>query len=116
MTRDADLTGLLQAWSHGDAEALERAALERIRQQERETRVRPVHVALVLHGLGRDSEALHELSRAVDGRDPAVTFLGVDPRWDGLRTAPGFQALLSRVNLLEVSNRVLGSGAGPAGR
>ena len=92
------------------------AALERIRRQERETRVRPVHVALMLHGLGRDSEALHELSRAVDGRDPSVTFLGVDPRWDGLRTSPSFQALLSRVNLLEVSNRVLNSGAGSAGR
>lgn len=85
------------------------AALAAIRQRERETRVRPVHVALVLHGLGRDSEALHELSRGVDGRDPTVTFLGVDPKWDGLRTSPTFQALLSRVNLLEVSNRILAS-------
>jgi hypothetical protein len=92
------------------------AALEGIRRQERETRVRPVNVALVLHGLGRDSEALQELSRAVDGRDPAVTFLGVDPKWDGLRTSPSFQALLSRVNLLEVSNRVLASRARSAGQ
>ena len=92
------------------------AALERIRRMEAETRVRPVHVALVLHGLGRDSEALYELSRAVDGRDPVVTFLGVDPKWDGLRTSPSFQALMSRANLLEVSNRVLGGLAGSAGR
>ena len=92
------------------------AALQRIRRMEAETRVRPVHVALVLHGLGRDSEALHELSRAVDGRDPAVTFLGVDPKWDALRASPSFQALMSRANLLEVSNRVLGSRVGSAGR
>ena len=78
--------------------------------------MRPHHVALVLHGLGRDSEALHELSRAVDGRDPAVTFLGVDPKWDELRASPSFQALMSRANLLEVSNRVLGSRAGSAVR
>ncbi len=103
---------LARAGRRAEAEA----ELERIRGQERETRVRPANVALVLHGLGRDGEALHELSRAVDGRDPAVTFLGVDPRWDGLRTSPSFQALLSRVNLLEVSNRVLGSGARSGGR
>jgi hypothetical protein len=96
---------LARAGRRAEAEA----ALERIRRQERETRVRPIHVALVLHGLGRDGEALDELSRAVDGRDPAVTFLGVDPKWDGLRTSPSFQELLSRVNLLEVSNRVLAS-------
>jgi hypothetical protein len=38
-----------------------------------------------------------------------MTFLGVDPKWDELRGSPSFQALLSRVNLLDVSNRVLGS-------
>jgi len=92
------------------------AALERIRRMEAETRVRPIHVALVLHGLGRDTEALHELSRAVEGRDPVVTFLGVDPKWDGLRASPSFQALLSRANLLDVSNRVLGDLAGSSGR
>ena len=103
---------LARAGQRAEAEA----ALERIRRLEAETRVRPVHVALVLHGLGRDSEALHELSRAVDGRDPTVTFLGVDPKWDELRASPVFQALLSRANLLEVSNRVLGSRARPTGR
>jgi hypothetical protein len=84
------------------------AALERIRRLEAATWVRPIHAAMVLHGLGRDGEALKELGRAVDGRDPAVTFLGVDPRWDELRGSPSFQALVSRANLLEVSNRVLG--------
>jgi tetratricopeptide (TPR) repeat protein len=84
------------------------AALARLRRIEAEIRVRPLHLALVLHGLGRDTEALHELARAVDGRDPGVTFLGVDPRWDGLRDAPPFQALMARAHLLEVSNRTLG--------
>jgi eukaryotic-like serine/threonine-protein kinase len=103
---------LAKAGRRAEAEA----ALERIRRLEAETRARPHHVALVLHGLGRDREALHELSRAVDGRDPAVTFLGVDPRWDELRASPVFQALLSRANLLEVSNRVLDGFTGSAGR
>jgi tetratricopeptide (TPR) repeat protein len=95
------------ALAKGGRRADGEATLERIRSLERETRVRPVHIALTLHGLGRDEEALHELSLAIEGRDPAVTFLGVDPKWDGLRTSPSFQALVSRVNLLDVSNRVL---------
>lgn len=103
---------LARAGRRGEAEA----ALERIRRLERETWVRPLHAALVLHGLGRDEEALHELGRAVDGRDPAVTFLGVDPKWDALRASPSFQALMSRANLIEVSNRARGGLTGSAGR
>jgi TolB-like protein/cytochrome c-type biogenesis protein CcmH/NrfG len=87
------------------------AALEQIRGLERQQYVRRVHVAMVLHGLGRDEEALQELSQSVEVRDPALTFLGVDPKWDRLRTSPAFQAVLSRVNLLEVSNRALASRA-----
>jgi eukaryotic-like serine/threonine-protein kinase len=92
---------LARAGRRAEAEA----ALEHIRGLERQMYVRAVHVALVLHGLGRDDEALQELSRAVEVRDPTVTFLGVDPKWDELRTSPAFQALMSRVNLLEVSNK-----------
>jgi tetratricopeptide (TPR) repeat protein len=104
------------ALAKGGRRADGEAALERIRSLERETRVRPVHIALTLHGLGRDEEALHELSLAIEGRDPAVTFLGVDPKWDGLRTSPSFQALVSRVNLLDVSNRTLADHVPPANR
>jgi hypothetical protein len=43
----------------------------------------------------------------VDVRDVRVTRLGVDPKWDELRGSASFQALLARIHLLEVSNRVL---------
>jgi tetratricopeptide (TPR) repeat protein len=85
------------------------AALAWIRRRERERYVRPAHAALLLHGLGRDEEALKELARAVHVRDVGLTFLGVDPKWDELRGSPGFQAVLSRANLLDVSNRVRAS-------
>ena len=61
--------------------------------------------ALVLHGLGRDDEALLRLQAAVNARDQDVTFLGVYPWWDDLRQVSGFRAILSQVNLLEVSDR-----------
>lgn len=84
------------------------AMLQGIRGQARDRYVPPQHIALVLHALGRDDEALEQLGRGVDVRDPYMTFLGVDPKWDQLRGSPSFQAVLSRVNLLEVSNRVRG--------
>ena len=71
-----------------------------------ERHVTPLAEALVLHALGRDDEALVRLQAAVDNRDVLVTFLGINPRWDELRGAPAFRELLSRVNLLEVSDRI----------
>jgi hypothetical protein len=89
------------------------AALEWIRRQERETSyVPPQHLALVLHGLGRDEEALAELRRGVEVRDVTLSFVGVDPRWDELRGSPSFQAVMSRLNLLEVSNRTCRAAGG----
>jgi serine/threonine-protein kinase len=101
------------ALAKGGQRAEAEAALEHIRRLEAETRVPPLHFALALNGLGRHGEALQELSRAVDGRDPGVTFLGVDPKWDDFRASPVFQALIARANLLEVSNRVLDGLASP---
>ena len=93
---------LARAGRRAEAEAI----LERIRRQARERYVKPTHEALVLHALGRDDEALAQLRRAVEVRDLTLTFLGVDPKWDELRGSPAFQAVLSHVNLLDVSNRV----------
>jgi hypothetical protein len=70
-----------------------------------ELRARQRNRAVVLLALGRDEEALAEIARAIDARDVAATFLGVDPRWDTLRRHPAFTALLSRVGLANVSNR-----------
>ncbi|HVE66073.1 MAG TPA: tetratricopeptide repeat protein, partial [Thermoanaerobaculia bacterium] len=62
--------------------------------------------ALVLHGLGRNPEALRRLQDAVDERALAVTFLGVYPWWDDLRDHPEFRRLLFRVHLVEVSDEI----------
>ena len=35
-----------------------------------------------------------------------VTFIGVDPTWDGLRGWQPFRDAAKRVNLLEVSDRI----------
>jgi hypothetical protein len=96
------------ALARGGQRAEAEALLERILARQRDKYVPPTHPALVLHGLRRDEETLRQLHRALEVRDPALTFLGVDPKWDDLRSSPAFQAVVSRVNLLEVSNRAAG--------
>ncbi len=98
------LRGYALGKSNRRAEA--ETVLAEILSQARASYVKPVHIALVLHGLGRDDEALAELHRAIEVRDPTVTFLGVDPKYDGLRDSPSFKDVLARANLLEVSNRI----------
>jgi tetratricopeptide (TPR) repeat protein len=87
-----------------------RAQAEMVLQQlhgfGRERYIPPYHLALVLHALGRDDEALERLREAVEARDWFVIFLGTDPKWDDLRSTPAFDALLSRANLLEVSRAI----------
>jgi tetratricopeptide (TPR) repeat protein/TolB-like protein len=81
------------------------------RRQEAEALIAPIRAqgsspAILLHALGRDDEALALLQSAVAQRHVSVTFLGVDPRWDDLRDSPAFRDVLSRANLLDVSNRI----------
>jgi len=80
----------------GEAEA----ALAEIARQRREAYVPPTYDAFVLHGLGRDDEALVQLQAGIDARDVLATFLGIDPTWDDLRHTAGFRGLLAQVNLL----------------
>jgi serine/threonine-protein kinase len=97
-----------------------RADAERVLEglRTRTPRGIPYAEAVVLHGLGREQESLRRLQNAVEDRTLGVTFLGVYPVWDNLRNSPEFRRVVSRVNLLEVSDRILrdfvrSRGAGP---
>jgi tetratricopeptide (TPR) repeat protein len=73
--------------------------------------------ALGFQALGRKQEAMAELSRAIDARVVMVTFVGVDPKWDGLRGWQPFRDAARRVNLLDVSDRTAAlAAAGPSSR
>jgi tetratricopeptide (TPR) repeat protein/TolB-like protein len=78
--------------------------LEQVKSTGSGSRTFPLE-ALVLHGLGRDEEALAALRKAIAGRSMMVTFLGVDPKWDDLRGVSAFQDILRQANLLEVSEK-----------
>ncbi len=61
--------------------------------------VPPYNIAIVYAGLGDSEAALLWLEKGLELRDVRLVFLLVDPRWDGLREEPRFQALLRRLHL-----------------
>jgi serine/threonine protein kinase/Tfp pilus assembly protein PilF len=56
----------------------------------------PYHLAILYHGLGNDNEAMMWLERGLEQRDPKMTFLIVEPKWNDLRANPRFQEIVKR--------------------
>lgn len=92
----------LMGYTHavsGKRKEAEAALLElsRISQQKY---VPPYNMAILHHGLGNSDEALGWLERAFKDRDVHMVFLGVEPKWDGLRNNARFVSLLKRMRLV----------------
>jgi len=100
--------------SHGNSEAIgsigyvealaghkdkARAVLEELKALSNQRYIPPSNVGLVYNALDDQNEALSSLETACDERDPRVTLLKVDPRWDSLRPDPRFVAILKRIGL-----------------
>ncbi|CAN5670748.1 hypothetical protein BH24ACI1_BH24ACI1_15830 [soil metagenome] len=60
--------------------------------------VPPYHIALVYNGLGEQDETFAWLERGFQQRDPKMTFLKVEPKWNNLRDEPRFVDLMRRMN------------------
>ena len=86
-------------------QAYEQKGMLREAIAELETAVRlaggsPVYQASLAHlGLGNNVKVFDLLNAAVRERSPRAAFLGVEPRFDGLRADPKFQQLLRSVGL-----------------
>ena len=57
------------------------------------------NIALIYAGLGDTEEALSWLETGLEQHDVRLVFLGIDPRWDGLRNEPRFQSIARHLNL-----------------
>jgi len=79
-------------------EAKARTILEELQRLSTQHYIPPYNTALVYAGLREQDQAFAQLEKACDDRDVRVTLLGVDPRWNSLRSHPRFQAILNRID------------------
>ncbi len=74
-----------------------RAALEELLRLSTERYVPPYPIAMIYNGLGERDEAIAWLERGYEQREPRMSFLKVEPKWNNLRSDPRFQDLMRRV-------------------
>jgi eukaryotic-like serine/threonine-protein kinase len=74
-----------------------RILLEKLLKLSKETSIPASHIALLYNALGENDETFKWLERAIEQRDPKMTFMKVQPRWNNLRDDPRFQDILKRV-------------------
>jgi adenylate cyclase len=61
--------------------------------------VPPYNIALIYNALEMRDNALEWLEKGYQLRDPKMTFLKVEPKWNNLRNEPRFVDLMKRMNL-----------------
>lgn len=74
-----------------------RAMIKKLLQLSTTRFAPPYHIALIYNGLGETDEAFAWLENGYAARDPKMTFLKVEPKWNNLRGDPRFQDLMRRV-------------------
>ena len=73
--------------------------LKELRMRAPQENISGYQIALVHIGLGETQEALGALRQAYRERSTLLTYIGMDPRFDPLRSDPAFQELLRRIGL-----------------
>lgn len=72
--------------------------LRELKAASEKSYVPPYNLAMVYNGLGNSAETMKWLEKAYEEKDVHMVFLGVDPKWDKLRSDPGFASLMKRMN------------------
>ncbi len=87
--------------SSGEQQNIEeaRAILNDLLQLSGQRYISPYHIALIYAALGDKDEAFNWLNRALDERADYLVYLGVDPRFNDLRSDARFQNLVQRIGL-----------------
>jgi tetratricopeptide (TPR) repeat protein len=76
-----------------------RDVLDKLLKLSKERFVPPYHIASIYNGLGDRDQVFEWLERGFEQRDPKMTFLKVDPKWNNVRDDPRFMDLMRRVGL-----------------
>jgi tetratricopeptide (TPR) repeat protein len=73
--------------------------LDELQYRAKRENVPALSVAQVYAGLGEKDKTFEWLEKGIERKDEEMTWLGVDPRFDGFRSDPRFTDLLRRMNL-----------------
>jgi DNA-binding winged helix-turn-helix (wHTH) protein/TolB-like protein/Tfp pilus assembly protein PilF len=76
-----------------------RAALKELLKLSTTKYVPPYNIALIYNALGETDNAVEWLEKGYEQRDPKMTFLKVEPKWNNLRNEPRFVDLMKRMKL-----------------
>lgn len=76
-----------------------RAALKELLKLSATKYVSPYNIALIYNALDERDNALVWLEKGYEQRDPKMTFLKVEPKWNNLRNEPRFIDLMKRMKL-----------------
>lgn len=76
-----------------------RSALQELGKSSKTKYVSPYDVALIHNALGEPDTALGWLEKAFEERDPKMTALKIDAKWNNLRDNPRFAALMRSMRL-----------------
>jgi DNA-binding winged helix-turn-helix (wHTH) protein/TolB-like protein len=74
------------------------AALDELLKLSATGYVSPYNIALIYTALDDGDNALAWLEKGFEQRDPKMTFLKVEPKWNNLRSEPRFIDLMKRMN------------------
>lgn len=74
--------------------------LDKLLASSKTKNVSPYNVALIYNGLGDLKNSVDWLERGYSERDPKMTFLKVEPKWNNLRQDSRFIDLMKRMNFL----------------
>jgi TolB-like protein/Flp pilus assembly protein TadD/predicted Ser/Thr protein kinase len=75
------------------------AIVNELRTRSRQTYVSAFYLALVYAGLGMRDQAMEQLEKAVEERQPYLAGLNVEPPFLGLHDDPRFQAIVRRIGI-----------------
>ena len=86
-------------WALTGEKAKAEQTLEELKQQATQRYIPPSSMAVIFYGLGDLDQTFAWLEKGCEERDPHMTFLARDPKWDRVRGDTRFIAILQRVGL-----------------
>jgi TolB-like protein/tetratricopeptide (TPR) repeat protein len=94
------MASLAHAYGAAGSRSQARKVFDDLRSISKRKYVSSYDLALASLGVGETDQALALLAQAVEEHSPRAAFLGIDPRFDGLRHDARFKALMVRIGRL----------------